>query len=60
MLELSNPPGGRDEEKRQRPRPSSTLQQFSLITQSNSAILSILICDFLFQVTFSFVIALGF
>ena len=58
-LELSNPPGwGR--KKGQMPRPPSTLQHFSLIAQSNSAILSILMCDFLFQLTSSFVIALGF
>ena len=30
------------------PRPPSTLQHFSLIVQSNSAVLNILICDFLF------------
>ena len=41
------------------PRPPSTLQHFSLIAQSISAVLSILMCDFLFQVTSSFVIALG-
>ena len=39
-------------------RPPSTLQHFSLIAQSNSAILSILMCDFLSQLTSSFVIAL--
>ena len=33
------------------PRPPSTLQHFSLIAQSNSAILNILMCDFLFQLT---------
>ena len=58
-IELSNPPGwGR--KKRQMPRPPSTLQHFSLIAQSNSAVLNILMCDFLFEVTSSFVIALGF
>ena len=58
-FELSNPPGwGR--KKGQMPHPPSTLQHFSLIAQSNSSILSILICDFLFQSTSSFVIALGF
>ena len=47
------------EEKRgQIPRPPSTLQHFSLIAQSSSAILSILVCDFLFQLTPSFVIVL--
>ena len=29
----------------------STLQHFSLIAQSNSAVLNILMCDFLFQIT---------
>ena len=38
-------------------RPPSTLQHFSLIAQSNNAILSILMCDFLFQLSSSFVIA---
>ena len=51
---------GGDEKRGQMPRPPSTLQHFSLIAQSNSAILSILMCDFLFQLTSSFVIALGF
>ena len=46
--------------KREMPRPPSTLQHFSLIAQSNSAILNILMCDFLFQLTSSFVISLGF
>ena len=36
-------------------RPPSTLQHFSLIAQSNSAVLSILMSDFLFQLTSSFV-----
>ena len=58
-LQLSNPRGG-DEERGQMPGPPSTLQHFSLIAQSSSAILSILTCDFLFQLTSSFVIALGF
>ena len=40
------------------PRPPSTLQHFSLIAQSSSAILSILVCDFLFQLTPSVVIVL--
>ena len=53
-------PRGGDEKKGQMPRPPSTLQHFSLIAQSNSSILSILMCDFLFQSTSSFVIALGF
>ena len=42
------------------PCPLSTLQHFPLITQSNSAILSILMCNVLFQLMSSFVIALGF
>ena len=46
--------------KRANNRPSSTLQHFLLIAQSNSAIFSILMCDFLFELTSSFVIALGF
>ena len=49
-----------DKKRGQIPHPLSTLQQFSLIAQSNSAILSILMFDFLFQLTSSFVIALGF
>ena len=53
-------PRGGDENRGQMPRPPSTLQHFSLIAQSNSAVLNILMCDFLFQVTSSFVIALGF
>ena len=44
-------PRGGDEKRVQMLRPSSTLQHFSLITQSNSAILGILMCDFLFQLT---------
>ena len=48
-----------DEKRGQMPLPPSTLQHFSLIAQSNSAVLNILICDSLFQVTSSFVIALG-
>ena len=47
-LELSNPPGW-DEKRGQMPRPPSTLQHLSLMAQSRSAILSILMCDFLFQ-----------
>ena len=56
-LELSNPPG-RDEKRGQMPRPPSTLQHVSLIAQSSSTILSILMCDFLFQLTSFFVIVL--
>ena len=53
-------PRGEDEKRGQMPRPLSTLEHFSLIAQSNSAMLSILMCDYLFQLTSSFVIALGF
>ena len=48
LLSCQIPRGG-DEKRGQMPRPPSTLQHFSLIAQSNSAILSILMCDFLFQ-----------
>ena len=48
LLNCQTPRGG-DEKRGQMPRPPSTLQHFSLIAQSSSAILSILICDFLFQ-----------
>ena len=47
-----------DEKREQMPRPPSTLPHFSLIAQSNIAVLSILMCNFLFQLTSSFVIAL--
>ena len=47
LLSCQTPRGG-DEKRGQMPRPPSTLQHFSLLAQSNSAILSILICDFLF------------
>ena len=53
-------PRGGVEKRGQMPRPPSTLRHFSLIAQSNSAVLSILMCDFLFQLTSSFVIARGF
>ena len=59
LLSCQIPRGG-DEKRGQMPRPPSRLQHFSLITQSSSAILSILMCDFLFQLTSSFVTALGF
>ena len=59
LLSCQFPRGG-DEKRGQIPRPPSTLQHFLLITQSNSAILSILMCDFLFELTSSFVIAVGF
>ena len=48
---------GKWEKRGQMPCPPSTVQHFLLIAQSNSAILK---CDFLFQLTSSFVIALGF
>ena len=38
-------PRGGDEKRGQMPRPLSTLQHFSLTTQSSGAILSILMCD---------------
>ena len=50
-------PRGGEEKRGQMPRPPSTVQHFLLIAQSNSAIL---MCDFLFQLTSSFVIARGF
>ena len=49
-----------DEKTGQMPCPPTALQHFSLTALSNSVILSILMCDFLFQLTSSFVIALGF
>jgi len=59
LLSCQIPRGG-DERRGQMPYPPSTLQHFSLIAQSNNAILSILMCHFLFQLTSSFVIVLGF
>ena len=59
LLSCQIPRGG-DKKRGRMPRPSSTLQHLSLIAQSNSAVLSISMCDFLFQLTSSFVIALGF
>ena len=53
-------PRGGDERGGQMPRPPSTLQFFPLIAQSNNAVLNILMSDFSFQLTSSFVIALGF
>ena len=58
LLSCQMPQAG-DEKRGQMPRSPSTLQHFSLIAQSNSAVLSILMCDLLFQLTSSFVIALG-
>ena len=51
-------PRGGDGKRGQMPRPPSTLQHYSLIAQSNSAVLSILMCIFLLQLASSFVIAL--
>ena len=45
LLSCKIPRGG-DEKREQMPRPPSTLQHFSLIAQSNSADLSIFMCDF--------------
>ena len=59
LLSCQIPRGG-DEKRGQIPRPPSTLQHFSLIAKSNNAVLSILIGDFLFQLTSSSIIALGF
>ena len=54
LLSCQLPRGG-DEKRGQVPHPPSTLQHFSLITQwVNHAILSIVMCDFLFQWTCSF------
>ena len=41
-------PWGGDEKREQMPHPPPTLQHFSLIAQSNNAVLSILMCDFSF------------
>ena len=49
-------PCGGDEKRGQIPCPQSKLQQFSLITKSNSATLSILMNNFLFQFTAALVI----
>ena len=57
LLSCQIPRGG-DEKRGQMSRPPSTLQQFPLIAQSSNAILSILMRDFLFQFTSSFVIVL--
>ena len=48
LLSCQIPRGG-DEKRGQMPRPPSTLQYFSLIAQSNNAVLSILMCDFRFN-----------
>ena len=48
LLSCQIPRGG-VEERGQMPHPPSALQHFSLIEQSSSAILSILMCDYLFQ-----------
>ena len=48
LLSCQIPRGG-DEKRGQMPHSPSPMQHFSLIAQSNSVILSILMCDFLFQ-----------
>ena len=59
LISCQIPPGG-DEKRGQMPRPPLPPQHFSSITQSNSAVLNIFMCDFWFEVTSFFVIALGF
>ena len=59
LLSCQIPRGG-DEKRGQMPHPPSTLQHFLLIAQSNSAVLSILMCDFLNLINGFFVIARGF
>ena len=60
LLSCQIPQGG-DEKRRRMPCPPSTLQHFSSTAQSKCHFkLSILMCDFLFQLKSSFVIALGF
>ena len=59
LLGCQMPQGG-DGKRGQMPCPPSTLQHFSLTAQSNNAVLSILMCDFSFQLTSSLVIELGF
>ena len=54
-LSCQMPRGGDKEIARANAHPQSTLQQFSLITQLSSATLSILMCDFLFQLVSAFV-----
>ena len=49
------PRGGDKEIARANAHPQSTLQRFSLITRLSSATLSILMCDFLFQLVSAFV-----
>ena len=52
--ELSNPPGW-ERKKRSNARSSVNTETFFIDSQSNSAVLNILMCNFLFQVTSSFV-----
>ena len=59
LLSCQIPRGG-DEKRGQMPRPPSTLQHFSLIARLNTAVFNIFMCNFLCQLTSSFVIALGF
>ena len=58
--ELSNPPGWGRTKRVNAPSSVNAATFFIVIPQSKSAILSILMCDFLFHLTSSFVIALGF
>ena len=55
LLSCQMPRSGK-EKRRQIPRPQSTLQQFLLLAQSGNAALSILTCDFSFQLMSAFVI----
>ena len=57
LLSCQIPQGG-DEKRGQMPRPLSTLQHFSLIAQSSSAILNILTFDFFFQLLTSSLIVI--
>ena len=62
-LKLSNPSGrggGGDEKRGQIDSNLSAVQHFSLFAQLNSAILSILMCNFFVSINVFFVIALGF
>ena len=48
LLSCQMPRGG-DEKRWQMPHPPSSVQYFSLIAQSNNAVLSMLMCDFRFH-----------
>ena len=56
-LELSNPPGWGRKKRANAPSSVNTATFFIVIAQSSSAILSIFMSDFLFQLTSFFVIA---